>query len=697
MDAGRTRTSFFFPAGLAWTACALALALSACAFVLAILDRSTEVYELYDYLFSLVLVSYALVGGLISSRLPANPVGWFFLGIAVSFTLAVPALAYATHGLLVNPGSLPAAGAMAWLLSWHFVPGLFLLLSFLPLYFPDGRLPSRRWRWVVRSSLFAAAVMAIYSALRPGEIKDLGLFNPLGVEALWPVVPLLDTVTFAAGFAVFLVSAASLVLRFRRSGRRERQQIKWLAYAAAAIPVWFLVNPPIEEISALLFAVVENLLFAGIPVAVGIAVLRYRLYDIDLVINRTLVYGVLTACVVGIYVALVGYLGVLFQTQDNLMVSLLAAGLVAVFFAPLRDRLQRGVDRLMYGRRDDPYAVLSGLGERMEAAPEPNAVLPNTAQTVAQALKLPHVAIRLKHNGEEEEGFVKVAQYGDKPAAEPLVLPLAYRKEEVGELVLSPRAGSEGFTKSEVDLLEALARQIGVAGHAVRLNEDLQRSRERLVVAREEERRRLRRDLHDGVGPRLAALTLKLETARNKLSRDPEAAALIGELSEQARETIADVRRSVHALRPPSLDELGLLGALREGAAQYSQNGLGVSVEAPQELPTLPAAVEVACYHIASEAMTNVVRHAGASKCVIRIRPDEAAGMLGVEIVDDGRGIQEDGKGGVGLHSMRERAEELGGTCTIEAPPSGGTRVVAELPCRLTRQNNADAQQGEGE
>jgi len=217
-----------------------------------------------------------------------------------------------------------------------------------------------------------------------------------------------------------------------------------------------------------------------------------------------------------------------------------------------------------------------------------------------------------------------------------------------------------------------------------RAQELLERSRERLVSAREEERKRLRRDLHDGVGPQLAALTLKLETARNLLSGDPRASSLLAELTEHARNTVSDVRRSVHALRPPSLDELGLIGALSEGAAQYSHNELCLTVKAPEHMPPLPAAVEVAAYRIAQEAMTNVVRHAGASNCSVRIWLDEEASVLRLEIEDDGRGIGDNHKGGVGMHSMRERAEELGGRCTIESRAGSGTRVSAQLPFLMT-------------
>jgi len=220
-------------------------------------------------------------------------------------------------------------------------------------------------------------------------------------------------------------------------------------------------------------------------------------------------------------------------------------------------------------------------------------------------------------------------------------------------------------------------------------NTELQRSREGLVSAREEERRRLRRDLHDGVGPQLAALMLELETASDLVSDNPEASALMAKLSERAREIVSDVRHSVHALRPPALDELGLVEALREGAMQYGPAGLRVSVEDPEGLSQLPAAVEVACYRIAQEALANVVRHARASHCSIRIRLDEEARALSVEIEDDGRGIRDDDRAGVGMSSMRERTEELGGRCIVKPLAGGGTLVKALLPFRTTEDGPA--------
>ena len=383
----------------------------------------------------------------------------------------------------------------------------------------------------------------------------------------------------------------------------------------------------------------------------------------------------------------VGGLGALFQARGNLAVSLLATGLVAVLFQPLRSRLQRGVNRLLYGERDEPYAVLSRLGRRVETTIAPKAALNAIVETIAQALKAPYVAIALRQSSGDE--FARVAEHGT-PKGELVVLPLVYQREKVGQLLVAPRAPRETFSQADMRLLEDLARQVEVAVHAVGLTADLQRSRERLVTAREEERRRLRRDLHDGLGPTLGALTLGLDTTRLALAQDDPKAVdeLLVELKSHTQDAVSDVRRLVYGLRPPALDDLGLVPAIRQQAAnrglladafpngqgprwENSKNGLVFRVEAPDDLPSLPAAVEVACYRIAQEALTNTARHSGASSCLVSLCLDEADGTLQLEVSDDGKGVAEDRSAGVGMSSMRERAEELGGTLAVEAPPGG--------------------------
>jgi signal transduction histidine kinase len=296
-------------------------------------------------------------------------------------------------------------------------------------------------------------------------------------------------------------------------------------------------------------------------------------------------------------------------------------------------------------------------------------------ETIAQALKLPYAAILLK----EGEGFRTAAAFGS-PRGEPETLPLVYQREEIGRLVLSPRAPGEGFSDADRNLLEDLARQAEMAVHAVRLTTDLQHSRERLVTTREEERRRLRRDLHDGLGAQLAGLNVQAGALRRLIPGDPAAAdELVVELREELRSAITDIRRLVYDLRPPALDDLGMVEALRQMAQRYGAKDepLSVLVEAPEDLPNLPAAVEVAVYRITQEALTNVVRHARARTCVVRLAVNDDVAL---EIVDDGVGIPAERSAGVGLSSMRERASELGGSCVVERAPEGGTRVLVRLP-----------------
>jgi signal transduction histidine kinase len=375
-----------------------------------------------------------------------------------------------------------------------------------------------------------------------------------------------------------------------------------------------------------------------------------------------------------VYLVIVGGLGGLIRARGNLGLSLLAAGVVALLFAPLRARLQRGVNRLLYGQRDEPYQVLSQLGRRLEGTLAPEAVLPAIVETVAGALKLPYAAIAL-----HRDGVTQTAAATGSPVADPLRLPLVHQHERVGELVVAPRSPTETLSPADRALLTDLARQASAAAYAVGLTGELQRSRERLVTAREEERRRMRRDLHDGLGPALASMTLQAEAARELVDRQPDQAArLLADLTAQLQASTADVRRLVYDLRPPALDDLGLVGALRAHLARVESANLQVTLAAPDQLPALPAAVEVAAYRIAQEAVANVARHAHARCCTVRLALEGTA--LVVEVTDDGAGIATAPPAGVGLRSMRERAAELGGACTVTARPEGGTGVRAFLP-----------------
>jgi signal transduction histidine kinase len=667
------------------------------------LGLGVAVLTSFAVLTGVLSLAYPTVGALIASRLPTNPIGWIFCGVGLLYTAQRFSATYADYAVLENL-ALPWEEYVAWFSGLVRFSAQILAGVFVMLLFPDGHLLSRRWQIVAWMAVLGAALTALYDVFSPGSLSAYGyLENPFAVVGYVPGFPTYEHFTLATlvGRTLLLMGILaalfSLVLRLRRSRGEERQQIKWVLYAAVPAGVCF-------SYTLLYYAVIDftelywfgqpllqwweswgffndDIIYVAkfsslvIPVFTYIAILRYHLYDIDVVINRTLVYGALSACVVGIYVLTVVAFGALFQTQGNLVIPLLATGLVAVLFQPLRSKLQRGVNRLRYGERDDPYAVISRLGRRLEAPLAPDTVLPTLVETIAQALKLPYVAILLK----EGEGFRTTAAYG-APRGEPETLPLVYQREELGRLVLSPRAPGEGCSDADRRLLEDLARQAEVAVHAVRLTTDLQSSRERLVATREEERRRLRRDLHDGLGAQLAGLSVQAGALRRLIPRDPDAAdELVVELREELRSAISDIRRLVYDLRPPALDDLGLAEALRRLAERYGSEGeqLRVSVEAPEDLPGLPAAVEVAVYRITQEALTNVARHAQAHSCVVRLAVNEDVAL---EIVDDGVGIPAGRGAGVGLSSMHERASELGGSCVVQSVPKGGTQVLVRLP-----------------
>jgi signal transduction histidine kinase len=410
--------------------------------------------------------------------------------------------------------------------------------------------------------------------------------------------------------------------------------------------------------------------------AIGIAVLRYRLYEIDVLLSRTVLYGLLTAGVAAVYLAVVTVAEVVFgRSGRGLAVQVVATAMAAAALFPLRDRVQRRVDRLFYGDRGVPYEALARLGRRVEESAGTESALDSVVKTIADSLRLPYAALELRLGDE----WRQAAAYGEPPS-EVTAFPLISQRETVGRLLVGTRSRGERLGPDDERLLADLARQAGPATHAVALRRALDASRAGLVTTREEERRRLRRDLHDGLGPTLAGLTLGLDTARARSAGQPELQELLGRLKAETQRAVTDVRRIVYGLRPPALDEFGLVGSLCEEVArlQHEAPALMVTLDAPDEnLADLPAAVEVACYRIVTEALTNVTRHAHATRCSVRIHRNHG---LDVDVRDDGVGLPEGWRTGVGIASMRERVTELGGTLAIEPCLPHGTRITARLP-----------------
>ncbi len=553
------------------------------------------------------------------------------------------------------------------LLNLLFVASWVLLFYLLP----DGRFVPRRAGWL--------ALLIIPGLL----LSTLSSYSAIPYQYRIRIAEFAWGILFIGILITILVGLYFQLYRYRNVATpAQRQQMKWVLVGLAAQPLPLLFGMiglggswgAVGAIFIPLFVVTL------LPVTIGLAVLRRRLWDVDPLINRSLVYGGLTLLVLVIYIALVGLAFVLFGERSNLLLAALAVGVAALLAQPIRARLQQAVNRLMYGDRDDPITIISELGRQLEHAAAPGDSLATLVETIGRSLKLPYIAIVRQEN----DNHNLVAEVGTSQP-DLLRLPLIYQSQQVGELLVAPRAPGESFTAAERYLLDNVARQAGAAVYSAQLTDHLQRSREQLVLAREEERRRLQRDLHDGLGPQLATLSMQLDVARRLAAEgSPEAAELLGRLSGETQAAIADIRRLVYGLRPPALDQLGLAGALREYLAGQDQgtSGTRVTVEAPGALPPLPAAIEVAAYRIAQEAVANCLRHAHATECLINLNVREE---LSLEIRDNGRGLPSavggrESASGVGLVSMRERAAELGGVCRIESAPGGGTRVMAIFP-----------------
>jgi two-component system NarL family sensor kinase len=645
--------------GLAWSVAVVA-------------DIDTHIRENGAYINFVAGPTFPLLAALMlrdRARTVARPprqdrLAWLFLALGVLSTATIVVFVYAACGL---EHRLPGALAAAWVENWSWTgvaPGLTLVL----LWFPTGDVPSPRWRWVPPGAGVAVAGMWCGNAFRPGPLADFeSRSNPMGWDGAASALDVVAGVGFAALALTFFLAIASLVDRFRRGDAETRLQLRWLLIAVLVIAVTILIPGPEPVADAIL--ALNVLATVMLPVTLAVIFVRRD----GLVLPGVLVYGLLSALLLGAYIAVVGTADVLFGRRADRAATLIAAGLIAVLVAPLRARLLRSVDRLVYGDRGDPYAALSNLGRRIAGSPDD--LLEEVVLAVADALRAPYVAVLLP--GDE----VAAASFGP-PVSPQVRVGLLLRGAEVGSLVVAQRGPTERYGARDLALLEDLARHISVAAHAAALHRDLQRSRESLVLAREEERRRIRRDLHDGLGPALAGVALGIDAARNTLDRDPSAAAeTLAELKGEVQASVRDVRRMVYDLRPPALDQLGLAAAVEEYAARLTERG-GVLVEVrAAALPTLPAAVEVAAYRIITEALTNVVRHAGAEHAWVSVVATD--GALRVEVADDGVGLGERrGSHGMGLAAMAERAAELGGTCDLGVGDGGGTRVTVSLPMR---------------
>ncbi|GHH63039.1 hypothetical protein GCM10017673_03240 [Streptosporangium violaceochromogenes] len=560
-------------------------------------------------------------------------------------------------------GAMTAAGNYRYAVGVGWVAGGVLLAIVLPLYSPDGRLPSRRWRPVVVAAGVLTAVETVLTIVRPTPpLADYPMPrivpNPLAIEALGPFYRSLQNLVVWAIMGLAVLAMLSLATRLRRADPVLRRQIAWPLTAFAVYIVCMLAG---EE-----WILAATVWTGLIPLAIAFSVLRYRLYGIDTVVSRAFVAAGLIAAVSVVYFGGGALAGLTLSGYDRIG-GLAAALFAGVVFHPLRHLLRRLVDRLMYGTRGDPAALAVRLAQEVGEA-EPANALAAVASAVRDGLSLTGVAVEVRGPG------ARRVEIGT-PGPSPRVVPLIWHGEPVGRLLLGA-PGPRRFAAAHNDRLIAVATPyVADVAHAVMMTADLQRSRERILTAREEERRRLRRDLHDGLGHALTDMAMSINMARISLRSEPASAdRLLGELREGMDAVGQEIRELVYGLRPPTLDELGLAGAVRALAAE---GGPRVAVETEGDLSDLPAAVEVAAYRIVQEALTNVRKHAGARSATVSLR---RGASLMIRVRDDGHGPPERARSGIGLISMRERAAELGGTCVIGPAEGGGTEVEALLP-----------------
>jgi signal transduction histidine kinase len=672
------RTRGRLAAAAAGAAVVLALAGSA---VAAVYDRPGTVIFADTVSLGVVLAAFAVVGAMITLAVPGNRTGWLLLAAAAVMGAGLACTEAGIHGVVTAPGSVTGAAYLVAIGPGLQAAGVLTAVVCVPVVFPDGHLPGPRWRWLAWVAAAAVACLFLGNVLSPGTNEDrLSHWDsPLGLPARYGFIA--DTLS-AAGILLAVIAVAGaiagLAARWRRGGPLVRQQLILLALAAWPPALVLLAVIVANGVPGWVFGVV----LLPLPVAIAVAILNHGLYDLRRAAHRTLLWLTMSGAVVAIYAVVVITAAVLVPAHHAWWLSALAAAVAALLLIPLRESLQRAVNRVVYGRWHEPYEVLAGLGEQLEAAADVDRLLAAVTAELTTGLGLRDVGVR-GLDGTVAGG----APVPEGPAPDGLASPRAGAGNET-VLPLQAFGVTVGYLSYRTDrplsapeerLVRDLARQLGGALHARLLTEDLQRARERIVLAREEERRRLRRDLHDGIGPALAGLTLKTETARALLPPGADGASRqLHDLSEEIRRTVLDVRRLVEGLRPPALDELGLAGACTLAADRLTAGTeLTASVLAPDDPPALPAAVEVAAYRIVVEAVTNTVRHARARSCQVSIDYRDTA--LTITVTDDGAGLRTAGSPGHGLAIMRERAGELGGSVTI-TDRSPGVMVQARLP-----------------
>jgi signal transduction histidine kinase len=638
------------------------------------LDTRPPEYNIYEPWQFAVGFPCVIVGAYVAARAPRHPLGWLFVA-AGGFVWASPTLSATFDRGWLHPGLLARVAVLFGFAGWVWCRGI--LLALVPLVYPGG-IGRSTWRrlW------FAVTALVVFAA---------GLCNAIPFAAIdfstgqpWDswfsdwLSPLMRAVMLLA-----LIAQIDLLVRVATMPATERRRHLPVAVAAVVLlaPSTISMAQSVGWLDGFDHPEIEFIGMMLLPAALAVGLFRYDALGFHTVVRRGALYAGVTLIAAALYVPVVWLFSVLVQDNSGLG-PVVATGVVAVSLQPARALVQRLVDRWVFGDRDEPYRALSGLSRQLgEGDGDPLAAV---ASVVRSSLRLD--AVTIEWDDETGERVV-AARAGDAdPTADSEHVPIMFEGHQVATLAVTRSTGAGNPTAAERRLLMDLAGAAGAVVQSARAADELARSRGLIVRAREEERRRLRHDLHDGLGPTLASVALGLDAAAGRIE-DRDLASLLRDLDQALQEAIADIRRLVAGLRPPALDDLGLVPALREQAVDLSARSqradgtsLAIRVDADPALPPLTAAVEVAAYRIAVEGMTNALRHASASECHVRLSPSPLQSAVEVVVEDDGLGIDEDATAGIGLESMRSRAEELGGRLRIGRRMGGGTVLAALLP-----------------
>ena len=669
---------------VAWTGLGATFVLAAAAIALSSLNRWISVPGQFgpSGVLAAFGVVFGTVGALIASRRPDNPIGWMFVvsGFVMAFQEA--GSQWGIRGAHLRTDPLPLAELGAWLPNWVWPPVTLGTAGFLFLLFPTGHPPTPRWRlagWIVGVGV---AVAAVSLALTPGPLENfLTVENPVRL----PVDPELLRSFTGLGLGIGLLgnvlSLASLVVRFRRSRGEERAQLRWLITAAVALVLAFAAGVVGQFESRTISSAVAAAIiiaFVSIPVATGIAILKYRLYDIEIVISKAVVYGILLVIIALDYLAIVVGIGTLIGNRASPVLTAAAAAIVAITFQPINRRLTRFANRLVYGKRATPYEVMSDFAGRLGETYGVEDVLPRMARLIVEGTGATRgdVWLRIADAWRLEASWPADAE----PLAEPeqsggRAFEVRHHGQVLGALSLV-KPPNDPITPAEERLLGDLAAQAGLVLRNVALLEDLRASRRRLVTAQNDERRRLERDIHDGAQQHLVALMVKLRVLEALARKDPaKVAGAVEELKAQAQDALETLRDLARGIYPPILADRGLAAAL-EAQTRGGPVPVGIS---PDGVDRLPQEVEAAVYFCVLEALQNVAKYSQATRADLTLR--QIDGAVEFEVRDDGRGFDPvTTPRGAGLQNMADRLEALGGSLGVASSPGAGTTVTGRVP-----------------